>query len=221
MNGHAHTRNLASPVLNRFFRIRLLGAHHLPRRGGVLVVANHPGLIDASLLSVSLPRPLRVLVDSGVMPGVWNALAGATGRIVTQGDDFERAALREAGEWLSAGEGVGVFPEGSLSDGGVHRTRAAAAYLQIRSNCPVVPVALFGTHGRRPTDPPKLRSTIDIVIGPVWQPPKVATPLSRAAVVSQAELLRQRLADHVVEAQSRAARAGVRLGSAQADNGDL
>lgn len=221
MSGLAHTRNLASPVLNRLFRIRLSGAHHIPRQGAVLILSNHPGLMDASLLAVALPRPIRVVVDSGVLPGVWNSLATATGRIVINDEGFERAALRQAVQCLAEGSGVGIFPEGGLSDGRVQHTRAAAAYVQIQSDCPVVPVAIFGSHGRRPTDPPKFRSTVDIVIGSEWQPSSVPAPASRAAVIAHAELLRQRLADHVVEARSRAARAGVNFGSAQADNGAL
>jgi 1-acyl-sn-glycerol-3-phosphate acyltransferase len=221
MSGLAHTRNLASPILNRFFRIRLTGAHHIPRHGGVLIIANHPGLIDASLLAVTLPRPIHVVVDSGVLPGVWNSLATATGRIVINGEGYERTALRQAVQCLVEGAGVGIFPEGGLSDGGVHHTRAAAAYVQLQSNCPVVPVAIFGSHGRRPTDPPKFRSTVDIVIGREFQPPAAPAPHSRAVVIAHAELLRQRLADHVVEARSRAARAGVNFRSAQADNGVL
>lgn len=222
MTGHAHTRNLLGPLLHRLFRIRLAGAHHLPRQGGVLLIANHPGLLDASLLAVALPRPVRVVVDSGVVPGVWNSLSAVSGRIL-MGDDEDSAAagLREAVDSLRDGGAVAIFPEGELSDGVVEHTRAAAAYVQIRTQCPVVPVALFGTHGRRPTDPPGVRSVIDVVVGPEWQPPTVECPESRSAVIAQAELLRQHLVDHVAYARARTARAGVGGSAYDTDNGAL
>lgn len=222
MTGHAHTRNLLGPLLHRLFHIRLTGAHHLPRRGAVLAIANHPGLLDASLLAVALPRPMRVVVDSGVIPGVWHSLASASGRIlIDEGEDSQALALREAVDTLTLGGAVAVFPEGELSDGTVEHTRAAAAYAQIRTACPVVPIALFGTHGSRPTDPPSVRSVIDVVIGPEWWPPTVDSANSRSAVIAHAELLRQHLADHVVHARARTARAGVRGGTSDTDNGVL
>ncbi len=208
-SGFATTRNLAGPLVRRAYAVRITGAHLVPRRGPVLMVANHGGIVDATLLATMSPRPVRVVSSGGVLPGVWQRVSSATGRIVV---DDPSAAVRAAVGALALGDAVAMFPEGELPDTASATLRPilpGAAYVQVRSGAPVVPVALLGTHGERPTDPPRLRSPIDIVFGESYVPPPPADPCSRAAILDVAEAIRQRLADHLALAQARTARVGV------------
>lgn len=187
MTAAAHIRNLVGPLVRRAYRIRVTGSHHLPLRGQVLVVASHPGPLDALVLATCTPRPIRMLVDSAGPPGAIRVVEGEAGG----------PPLREAVAALRGGEAVGVFPEGGVADGSVAQALPAAAYLQVRTEAPVVPVALFGTRGERMGDPPRPRSTVDVVIGSAFIPDPPGDELSRAAILGVSEQIRQRLADHV------------------------
>ncbi len=56
-------------VLDRFFDFRVDGVEHLPRRGPVIVAANHHNYLDGVVLAAASPRPIAFLV----MPRVWRA----------------------------------------------------------------------------------------------------------------------------------------------------
>jgi len=201
----ASARNLVGPLLRATYRIRVTGAHHLPVTGGVLVMATGEGVLDPALLATSLRRPIAVMVGRGAPPG---PLGHALGRISVK-DDEPGAALRQAVEELRNAGAVGCFPLGlpgerdPLADPLEFAT--GTAYLQVQSGVPVVPVAMFGSRGRRTADPPRPRSMIDLVVGPAIIPPPPADPLRRSEIVAVAELLRQTLADHGAEARARTA----------------
>lgn len=211
ISGSATTRNLVGPLLRGMFRIRITGAHRVPLRGGLLLVANHDGIADATLLATASPRPVRVVSEGGVLPAAWQRLSGATGRIVVADESAAESAIREAVARLFASEAVGMFPEGPLVARAAtgRSTLPGAGYVQVRSGVPVLPVALLGTHGARPTDPPRPRAEIDLVFGDPFLPEAPADPFSRAGILGVAEEIRQRLADHVAVARARTARADV------------
>lgn len=212
MSATATTRNLLGPLLRAGYRVRVAGGHECPRRGAVLIVAEHRGLLDASLVATSLPRPVDVLVE----PGTVGALTARTpGRIVVE-PGSPVVALRRATDLLRSGMAVGAW------SGRSHE--AAAGYLQVRAECPVLPIAIFGSHGRRPTDPPPWRSVIDIVVGRPFVPEAAGDPFARSTVLSVAEVIRQHVADHAAVARRRTGRAdGVGLDAevADPDNGLL
>lgn len=207
----ATTRNLLGPLVRAAFRIQVTGAHHVPTSGGLLLIANHPGIADATLLAAAAPRPLRVVTDAGAFAVAWSAVSAASGRIVVADESDASEALRVACDVIGHGEAVAMFPEGTLpSVDRPDRTAALGpAYVQVRTGVPVVPVAVLGTHGRRPTDPPAPRSVVDVVFGEAFVPSAPTDACARAAIVDVAEVLRQRLADHVATARARTGRAEV------------
>ena len=217
----ASVRNLVGPVLRKAYRVQVTGAHRVPRSGGVLLVANHDGLIDATVLAACGPRPVRVVTGPGALGDAWAPLAAVSGRIVLQ-DGAPQSGLRTAVAAARSGDAVGMFPEGSLPEAaapGLRPTGPGAAYVQARSGVPIVCVALLGTHGTRPTDPPSPGADIDLVFGQAFLPEPPADPFRASALQDLAERIRQRLADHLAEASARTGRTDVRRIEAPGDNG--
>ena len=217
MSASATARNLVAPVLRRGYRLRMHGAHLCPRRGPLLVVAPHLGFLDPTVIATCLPRPVDVLVD----PGALSVLgARIPGRIVVEAAD-PGDALREARDQLDGGAAVGAW-----SGGGLER---AAGYRALRSAAPVLPGAVLGGCGRHAGDPPPWRAVIDVVVGEVFtlegaSPSGTRDPFARSGVLGAAELIRQRIADHLTAARVRTGRLdGVALdpSGGAPDNGAL
>lgn len=199
MSASATARNLVAPALRWGYRLRIHGAHLCPRRGRLLVVAPHLGFLDPTLIATCLPRPVEVLVEPGALTTIG---ARVPGRILVDAAD-PGDALRDARGRLGHGAAVGAW-----SGGGRER---AAGYLALRSSAPVLPVAVLGGSGRHAGDPPSWRAAIDIVVGEPFElegslSSGFGDPLARSSVLGAAELIRQRIADHLAVARVRTGR---------------
>jgi 1-acyl-sn-glycerol-3-phosphate acyltransferase len=152
-------RLLREPVralLERLLYLRVEGQGYLPRSGPYIVAANHHNYLDALVLAVSVPLPIRFLV----MPRVYRAtplhpwLHRRLGSIPLRLDRADVGALRRALAVLGAGGVVGIFPEGPFSvRGRLEPGLPGVALLALRSGAPVIPAAIRGTYqalvGRR------------------------------------------------------------------------
>jgi len=97
------------------YRVRIEGAERLPKSGGVLLLPNHISYIDAVILQLACPRPVRFLVYEDIYhaPGLhWVLkLFGA----IPISSRRAKAAIDSAVTALQAGEVVCIFPEGALT----------------------------------------------------------------------------------------------------------
>ena len=122
------------------YRVRLVGT--IPP-GPCVVAANHESVLDPPLLALAARHPLRFLAKEELWryrPGAWlmDALGGVPVRRGREG----HVAVGKAAELLAAGEGVAIFPQGTVR-GGVW-TRGAAR-LALEAGVPLVPVAIIGS----------------------------------------------------------------------------
>lgn len=194
MNSTATARNLVGPLVRLGYRVRVLGAHHCPRRGAVLVAAPYLGVVDPTVIATCLPRPVDVLVDPGALTALGARLPG---RIVVAEDQPE-TGMHLALEVLGVGGAVGTW----CGDG----LESAAGYLAVRSGAPILPVAVLGGSGSHPGDPPAWRSRIDVVVGPTFTVGTPVDPFTRAAAREAGEFIRQRVTDHLWAARVRTGR---------------
>jgi acyl-[acyl-carrier-protein]-phospholipid O-acyltransferase / long-chain-fatty-acid--[acyl-carrier-protein] ligase len=134
------------------WRIEVVGAEHLPRSGGVVIVANHPSYADGLVLAAALPRHVRFLVYQRFvdMP-VLGWLLRWSGAIRVASDRPGRAlvtALNEAAICARAGDAVGILPEGKVYRGGTVDTfKPGIERVARAAGVPVVPVHIQGLWG--------------------------------------------------------------------------
>jgi 1-acyl-sn-glycerol-3-phosphate acyltransferase len=134
-------------TLALFCDYRVEGRENVPRRGQLLVVANHQSNMDPPIVGVSFPRPSRFLAKDGLF---WLPPAAlflrAYGAHPLKRDQADFAAYSWVLEQLALPNGVvTIFPEGTRSPGRMRRARSGIASLALRSGVPIVPVGIAGT----------------------------------------------------------------------------
>lgn len=142
---------LGKVVLALFFLlfgpVRVRGRERVPRRGGLLVVANHLSDIDPPLVGHALPRPAWFMAKSELfsVPILGPVMRAFHAFPVKRGRP-DRAAIRRAVELLQAGECVVVFPEGQISeDGRLQRALSGAALIWKHAQVTCIVCGLVGS----------------------------------------------------------------------------
>jgi 1-acyl-sn-glycerol-3-phosphate acyltransferase len=120
-------------------RCRVHGAEHL-RQPGVLIVANHPTLVDAVLLLGLVEDAAVVAKQELARNPLTGPLIAAAGYIVNDdGCAMVQAAARE----FARGGRVLIFPESTRTRPGAPvRLRRGAANIAVRTGCRVVVVTI-------------------------------------------------------------------------------
>src|SRR6476646_3186867 len=130
------------PFVRLFYNVTTTGAERLPA-GGFLLLPNHISWVDAIVLSLACPRPIRFIIDEGVYR---NRVLHPFLRAISCIPITSRKAkdgMREAIARIQAGEIVCLFPEGELSrTGTLLRLRRGYEIIARQVEAPVVPVWL-------------------------------------------------------------------------------
>src|ERR1700730_1079749 len=130
------------PLIKVFYRVHALGLEHLPA-GGFLLLPNHITWVDAIVLQVVCPRPIRYIIDQEFYhKPLLKPLLRIAGCIPIDSRKA-RSAILVATEQIAAGEIVCLFPEGQLTRSGtLLRLRRGYELIAQHANAPVVPVWL-------------------------------------------------------------------------------
>lgn len=141
-------RVVAGAIVPALLRTKVIGAENIPA-AGALLAGNHVSYMDPVLLWCVSPRPVHFMAkselwESGLtrwgLPKLWAFP-------VNRGEP-DRTAITTATELLRSGELVGVFPEGSRAaeaSGELGQAHGGAAFIALRADAPIVPVAFAGT----------------------------------------------------------------------------
>jgi 1-acyl-sn-glycerol-3-phosphate acyltransferase len=188
---------VVKPLMRFWFRMRVVGAEHVPPHGPVILAANHRSNVDPVLVASAIRRPVTFMAKSELFVGPLAWILRLIKQFPVHRGSIDREALRQSSAVVEAGGVLGLFPEGSRSDGTFTRIHPGLAYIVLRQPCPVVPVAIFGTErvGRRFGWLP-LASPVRIVVGEaITSPdPEVGRAGRRAASEAFGQILRDFLA---------------------------
>jgi len=123
------------------FRFDARGLAGLSEKGPVIVVANHPTLIDVVLLGSQL-KQMDCIVNAG-----WTAQSPFLARAIDAAgfvrNDGGSAVVDQCAERLARGRRLLVFPEGTRSPwGSFGKFHRGAAHISLASGAPIVAVAI-------------------------------------------------------------------------------
>ena len=139
----------AGPIVRWWGRLEVVGLHHLPTHGATIVPANHDSAWDPVVIAFAArrQRQIQALAKASLWknPLLRRVLDGM-GQIPVRRGQADTGALDAAVQCLSAGGCVGIFPEGSRSQGRQLRARSGAGRLaQAVPQARIVCAAVSGT----------------------------------------------------------------------------
>lgn len=140
-------RKIAAVLLFVLGPLKIRGSYRVPNEGGVLILANHLSDIDPVVVQYACPRHIRFMAKRELfdMPSVGKWIRFFGGFPVKRGEP-DRQALKRAVALLKAGQAVGVFPEGQISeDGELQELKAGIALIARLADVPIICCTLEGT----------------------------------------------------------------------------
>jgi 1-acyl-sn-glycerol-3-phosphate acyltransferase len=170
-------------------QVKTEGLNRLNPSQQYVFVSNHASWIDIPVLVASLPHDFAFFAKRELfqMP-LGGACLRRTGQI-----PIDRAntrgfadALKKASEALTHDHrSLLFFPAGTRASDGVGEFKQGAAYFAIRTNLPIVPVALAGTAAAMPRGSTRIRAaTVEVIVGG-------PTPTADLPVTARASLTEQ------------------------------
>jgi len=169
-----------TPVLRLGYRIKVEGREHIPKKGAVILAANHRSFLDSIFIPLILRRRVTFVAKADYFDDpktAWFFRGLGQIPIRREGGSASERALGSAMEVLDSGGVFAIYPEGTRTrDGLLHRGHTGIARLAMRSGAPIVPIGLIGTDACQPVDRklPKLFQHVTIRFGESLDPSRYA-----------------------------------------------
>jgi 1-acyl-sn-glycerol-3-phosphate acyltransferase len=186
-------------LVHTVYRLDTRGLDNIPEDGPAVIVCNHVSFVDALVITAACRRPIRFVMDHRIFRTPLLGFLFRSSRCIPIAPAKEDPALLEraydsVAAALDAGELVGLFPEGRITDTGeLHPFRPGITRIVNRTPVRVVPLALRGLWGSffsRKDGPAMSRplrrglfSRIELIGGPALAP-DAATPQALHARVA-------------------------------------
>ncbi|WP_432799966.1 lysophospholipid acyltransferase family protein [Poriferisphaera sp. WC338] len=186
-----------------FYRFKSTGSHNVPKKGSVLIIANHQSFLDPPIMGAASYRrsffslARATLWNSKTLGHIMNALKG----FPVDQENADIKAMRDCISILKADHGLMLFPEGARTEDGKTAPFEMGVFLMIkRSGCTVVPAGIEGAYDVWPRgqSKPKLFGRIAVNFGePI--PPETFKKMKGEEALKM-------LHDRVIELQARSAK---------------
>ncbi len=140
-------------LIHSVYRLKKEGLEYIPEEGPAVIVCNHVSFVDALVVMAACPRPIRFVMDHRIFKIPVLNFVFREGRaipIASVKDDpvLLEKAYDEVAKALEAGDLVGIFPEGRITDTGeMYPFRKGITRIVERTPVPVIPMALKGLWG--------------------------------------------------------------------------
>jgi len=131
--------------------IEAIGKANVPKRGPVIIAPVHFSNLDPPAVASVCPRQLRFMAKSELFKGFFGWGISSVGAFPVRRGENDTEAIRKAIEILADGQALLLFPEGERGDGQqLGSINRGIAMLAKRSQAPIVPTAVIGTHAMLP-----------------------------------------------------------------------
>ena len=138
---------ILTPFFRAYFRLHGTGFEHLPRRGPLLLAANHRSFLDPFVIGALVHRPVHFVAKRELFARRWQAwLLSRLGAFPIDRGASDEEAMATARAILRRGGCVLIFPEGTrVRRGPLREPHRGVGRLALETGAPVAPIAVIGT----------------------------------------------------------------------------
>lgn len=148
---YAFAKGVLTPIMTPWVKFTVTGEENLPTQGGFLLVSNHLSNVDPLCLCwyfMKRNTAVRFLAKKSMFSvPVFGWIIKGMGLIPVNRDSNPSAVLAPTREALTAGEVVGIYPEGTLTrdpDQWPMEFKPGAARLALDTGVTVIPLSQWG-----------------------------------------------------------------------------
>lgn len=140
-------------LIHSVYRLEKEGLDNIPEEGPAVLICNHVSYVDALVISAACRRPIRFVMDYRIFRLPVLNFVFRTGRAIPiapakENPEMLEKAYAEVATALRAGDLVGIFPEGRITDSGeMNPFRPGIRRIVETTPVPVIPMALRGLWG--------------------------------------------------------------------------
>jgi len=146
-------RFLAWLLIHTVHRVEVIDRERIPETGAAVLVCNHVSYLDAIVIMAASPRPIRFVMDhrifkTPVLSWIFRNAKAIPIAAASENPWLMEKAYVDIAQALHEGELVCIFPEGKLtSTGEINPFKGGVKKILLRSQVPVIPMALRGLWG--------------------------------------------------------------------------
>ncbi len=127
-----------------FYRVKVEGIENIPEEGPVLLYANHPSAWDMILIACFMKRKIHFMAKVELFKNpLFAYILRKLGAFPISRGTGDVGSIKTVFKLLKQGKVVGIFPEGTRTPKkNLNKGKGGAAMFALRSNAPVLPVAV-------------------------------------------------------------------------------
>src|SRR4051812_12421831 len=144
-------RSVLGLAIQFYFSLERTGRKNVPKKGPVILAANHRSFLDPFVVGCCVRRPVYFVAKEELFR---NRLQGwflnCLGAFPVRRGESDEESTTTALELLGRGEAVVIFPEGTrIRSGSLGQAKRGVGHLALAGGVPVVPVAVKGSERAR------------------------------------------------------------------------
>jgi 1-acyl-sn-glycerol-3-phosphate acyltransferase len=153
-----------------YFSVERTGRKNIPKKGPVILAANHRSFLDPFIIGICLRRPVYFVAKRELFDKRWQGwLLNRLGAFPIKRGESDEESMATARGVLERGGALVIFPEGTrIRKGHLGRPKRGVGRLALETGAPVVPIAIMGSE----------RARRGLRVRPVWVRVRCGRPLT-------------------------------------------
>ena len=184
-------------IAHLWCRWQVNGKENVPKKGPLIIVANHIHAVDIPLVAINLGRKAAFVAKEELYsPKPLGLFMRSIGTFPVRRGKFDTQSIRKAQKLLSNGIAVAMFPEGTRSKTSqLQSAFSGAVLLALRSDAPILPVGVAGTEQIKGLSSVLKRPMVTINIGRPFHLPPASGKLTKEKRSELTTIMMQHIAE--------------------------